>query len=136
MNKAAALFVAFLIFFNSTLLAQPADLKVYDSPISDKTVSFYELINEVVNLQRNTSIRNVKVRWNEETDRAYMDGRFLSKTEPPVWQVKHSIKFENCEFDSDYWLVLRNIQFMDYLAFFHCTGIKIIWNGCRFDDNM
>jgi hypothetical protein len=115
--------------------AQINNLKVYDSPLCNRTVSFYELINELVTTQKNINIHNVKVRWNEETDRAYMDNRFLSKTEPPMLKVKHSIKLESCDFDSDYWLLLRNIQF-GYLGFFHCTGVKIRMTGCVWEDNL
>jgi hypothetical protein len=127
-----------LIFFTlsyGSVSSQSNNLKVYDSPLCNRTVSFYELINELVSTTKNISISNVKVRWNEETDRAYMDSRFLSKTEPPILRVRHSIKLESCDFDSDYWLLLRNIQF-DYLGLFHCSGVKINMTGCIWEDNL
>jgi hypothetical protein len=128
-------FLICLTLICHSVSAKINNLKVYDSPLCNRTVSFYELINEIVTTQKNISIHNVKVRWNEETDRAYMDNRWKSKTEPPMLKVEHSIKLESCDFDSDYWLLLRNMQF-GYLGFFHCTGVKIKMNGCVWEDNL
>lgn len=122
------------LFFCSLSQAEDGPILSFESELNDKTVSFKELIEEIRTTDKNINIRNVKVRWNEATDRAYMDGRFLSKSEPEVWRIRYWIKFENCEFDPDFWLLLRNIQFDFFLSFFHCSNIKIIMDGCVFQE--
>lgn len=124
------------IFFLSPLTSR-ADEQSYwntfESQINGRTVSFKELITEIITTDKNINIRNVKVRWNEATDREFMDGRFLSKETPEEWLVPYWIKFENCDFDPDYWLLLRNIRFGDHLSFFHCTNIKLLLSECSFE---
>lgn len=101
-----------------------------DSPIDNQTVTFTQFINEMAKCQTYTTFENVKIRYKMPDDKEGMDKRF-NGGEPELF-IKASIRLLNCDFDLDYWLVLRNITFMDYLAIFNSTPIKAIFKECTF----
>jgi hypothetical protein len=63
-------------------------------------------------------------------DKEGMDKRF-NGGEPELF-INQSIRLINCDFDVDYWLVLRNVTFNDYFAMANCTPLKIIFKECTF----
>ncbi len=101
-----------------------------DSPIDNQTVTFTKFINEMAKCEKYTTFENVKIRYKMPDDKEGMDKRF-NGGEPELY-IKSSIRLLNCDFDLDYWLVLRNITFMDYFAIFNSTPIKAIFKDCTF----
>jgi len=101
-----------------------------DSDIDGKTVSFTQFINEMAKCSRYTTFENVKIRYMMPEDKTGMDGRFNGGA--GELYINSSIRLVNCEFDGDYWLVLRNITFMDYFAITNSTPIKAIFKECTF----
>lgn len=101
-----------------------------DSNIDGKTVSFTQFINEMVKAEKSTTFENVKIRYDISVDKAGMDNRFDNGG--PELIVKQRMRWLNCDFDLDYWLVMRNVTFMDYLAVFECKPIKAIFKNCTF----
>ena len=63
-------------------------------------------------------------------DKEGMDKRFNGGQ--PELYISQSIRLLNCDFDVDYWLVLRNITFNDYFAVANSTPIKAIFKECTF----
>lgn len=110
------------IYFSGGLFA--------DSPIDNQTVTFTAFINEMAKCEMYTTFENVKIRYKMPEDKEGMDKRF-NGGEPEIF-IKQSIRLLNCDFDVDYWLVLRNITFMDYLAIANSTPIKAIFKDCTF----
>ncbi len=107
-----------------------ANISLADSRIDGKTVSFTQFINEMAACERYTTFENVKIRYDKNVDKAGMDKRF-SGGEPELY-IKSSIRILNCDFDLDYWLVLRNITFIDYFALFNSSPVKAIFKECTF----
>jgi hypothetical protein len=103
---------------------------IADSNIDGKTVSFTEFIDEMVKADKNTTFENVKVRYVMNIDKQGMDHRF-DNGGPEIY-VKQRIRWLNCDFDLDYWLVMRGVTFEDYLAVFECKPIKAIFKNCTF----
>ncbi len=101
-----------------------------DSDIDGKTVTFTQFINEMANCTKYTTFENVKIRYLMPDDKVGMDKRF-SGGEGELY-IKASIRLLNCDFDVDYWLVLRNITFMDYFAIANSSPIKAIFKECTF----
>jgi hypothetical protein len=101
-----------------------------DSPIDNQTVTFTKFIEEMAKCQKHTTFENVKIRYVFNDDKFGMDKRFNEGA--PELFIKSSIRLLNCDFDLDYWLVLRNITFLDYFAVFNCTPIKAIFKDCTF----
>ncbi|MGH2574187.1 MAG: hypothetical protein ACRDFC_00650, partial [Ignavibacteria bacterium] len=112
----------FLIFF--------LNLNTRASNIDGQTVTFTKFIEEMVNAKEKTTFENVKIRYVFEIDKYGMDKRFNEGG--PELIVKSDIRLLNCDFDLDYWLVARNITFLEYFAVFNCTPIKAIFTGCTF----
>jgi len=101
-----------------------------DSPIDNQTVTFTKFIEEISRCEKYTTFENVKIRYVFNHDKYGMDKRFNEGA--PELYIKSSIRLLNCDFDLDYWLVLRNITFQDYFAVFNCTPIKAIFKDCTF----
>ncbi|MEO8514283.1 MAG: hypothetical protein ABI543_12025 [Ignavibacteria bacterium] len=101
-----------------------------DSPIDGKTVTFTQFINEMAKCTKYTTFENVKIRYQMPEDKEGMDKRFNSGS--PELFINASIRLLNCDFDVDYWLVLRNITFNDYIAVANSTPIKAIFKECTF----
>ncbi len=101
-----------------------------DSDIDGQTVSFTKLMNAMVSATRNTTFENVKVRYDMAIDKQGMDKRFAEAKDELV--VSQRIRLLNCDFDMDYWLVLRKMTFNDYVSIFNCSHIKAILVGCDF----
>ncbi len=101
-----------------------------DSDIDGKTVSFTQFINEMAKCSRYTTFENVKIRYMLPEDKTGMDGRFNGGA--GELYISSSIRLVNCDFDVDYWLVLRNITFMDYFAVANSSPIKAIFKECTF----
>ena len=101
-----------------------------DSRIDGLTVSFTKFIDEMAACNKYTTFENVKIRYDLKIDKTGMDGRFNGGF--PELFVKSSIRLLNCDFDLDYWLVLRNITFEDYFAIFNSAPIKAIFKQCTF----
>lgn len=101
-----------------------------DSRIDGQTVSFTKFIDEMAACDKHTTFENVKIRYDMKIDKTGMDGRFNGGF--PELYIKSSIRLLNCDFDLDYWLVLRDITFEDYFAIFNCTAIKAIFKQCTF----
>lgn len=101
-----------------------------DSDIDGKTVSFTQFINEMAKCSRYTTFENVKIRYMLPEDKTGMDGRFNGGA--GELYISSSIRLVNCDFDLDYWLVLRNITFMDYFAVANSSPIKAIFKECTF----
>lgn len=120
MKKLSAIFS--LLFLNLIILA--------DSPIDNQTVTFTQFINEMAKCEKYTTFENVKIRYKMPDDKEGMDKRF-SGSEPELF-VKASIRLLNCDFDVDYWLVLRNITFLDYFAVANSYPVKAIFKQCTF----
>lgn len=78
-----------------------------------------------------TTFENVKIRYALPEDKQGMDGRYDNMNSPDL-VINSRIRWLNCEFDNDYWLVMRNIRFADYLAVFNCSNIKAKFNQCTF----
>lgn len=121
MNK--YIFILLLILF-------PVKGIFADSKIDGKTVSFTEFVDEMVKADKSTTFENVKVRYNFAIDKVGMDKRF-DNGGPEIY-VKQRIRWLNCDFDLDFWLVMRNVTFEDYLAVFECKPIKAIFKNCTF----
>ncbi len=113
------------------VFAQYAGAQQMKSSIDGQTVSFTEFIQEIEKLEGSGIISNAKIKFNQETDRKGMD-KWWSAGKHPI-KVKASIGIYNCEFDEEYWFVLRDVHFMGYLSFINCTGLKILMRNCRFD---
>lgn len=77
-----------------------------------------------------TTFENVKIRYQMPEDKEGMDKRFNGGS--PELFINASIRLLNCDFDVDYWLVLRNITFNDYFAVANCFPIKAIFKECTF----
>lgn len=101
-----------------------------DSRIDGQTVSFTKFINEMAACENYTTFENVKIRYVFDEDKHGMDKRFNEGA--PELYIKSSIRLLNCDFDLDYWLVLRNITFGDYFAIFNSSPIKAIFRDCTF----
>lgn len=101
-----------------------------DSDVDGKTVSFTQFINEMAKCSRYTTFENVKIRYVMPEDKTGMDGRFNGGA--GELYISSSIRLVNCDFDVDYWLVLRNITFMDYFAVANSSPIKAIFKECTF----
>lgn len=80
--------------------------------------------------EKYTTFENVKIRYVMPEDKLGMDKRF-NWGESELF-IKAGIRLLNCDFDLDYWLVLRDITFMDYFAVFNCRPIKAIFKDCTF----
>lgn len=101
-----------------------------DSRIDGKTVSFTSFIDEMASCEKHTTFENVKIRYDVNIDKPGMDKRF-NESAPELF-IKSDIRLLNCDFDLDYWLVLRNITFEDYFAIFNSSPIKAIFKQCTF----
>ena len=101
-----------------------------DSRIDGQSVSFTKFIDEMAACEKYTTFENVKIRYDMNVDKTGMDKRF-GGGEPELY-IKSSIRLLNCDFDLDYWLVLRNITFQDYFAIFNSSPIKAIFKQCTF----
>ena len=101
-----------------------------DSRIDGQTVSFTKFIDEMALCEKYTTFENVKIRYDMKIDKTGMDGRFNGGF--PELYIKASIRLLNCDFDLDYWMVLRNITFEDYFAIFNCFPVKAIFKECTF----
>lgn len=105
-----------------------------DSDIDGKTVSFTQFINEMAKCTRYTTFENVKIRYVMPEDKTGMDGRFNGGA--GELYISSSIRLVNCDFDVDYWLVLRNVTFMDYFAIANSSPIKAIFKECTFNKTL
>ncbi len=101
-----------------------------DSPIDGQTVTFTKFIDEMAACSRYTTFENVKIRYKMPEDKEGMDKRFGGGSSELF--ISANIRLLNCEFDADYWLVLRNITFMDYFAITNSSPIKAIFKECTF----
>ena len=101
-----------------------------DSPIDNSTVTFTQFINEMAACTKYTTFENVKIRYKMPDDKEGMDKRF-NGGEPELY-INQSIRLVNCDFDVDYWLVLRNITFNDYFAIANSSPLKVIFKECTF----
>jgi len=101
-----------------------------DSGIDEQTVSFTKFIDEMAKCEKHTTFENVKIRYVFNDDKFGMDKRF-NEGAPEIY-IKASVRLLNCDFDLDYWLVLRNITFQDYFAIFNSAPIKAIFKDCTF----
>lgn len=101
-----------------------------DSPIDGKTVSFTKFIDEMAACEKYTTFENVKIRYVFADDKFGMDKRFNGGS--PELFIRTGIRLLNCDFDLDYWLVLRNITFQDYFAIFNSEPVKAIFKECTF----
>ncbi len=101
-----------------------------DSGIDGQTVSFTRFLNEMAACTQYTTFENVKIRYILDEDKAGMDKRFNEGA--PELYINAGIRLLNCDFDLDYWLVLRDITFNDYFAVFNSTPIKAIFKDCTF----
>lgn len=105
-----------------------------DSDIDGKTVSFTQFINEMAKCSRYTTFENVKIRYVLPEDKTGMDGRFNGGA--GELYISSSIRLVNCDFDVDYWLVLRNVTFMDYFAVANSFPLKAIFKECTFEKTL
>jgi hypothetical protein len=112
------------------LFVLSVNLVFADSKIDGQTVSFTQFIDEMAKADRYTTFEKVKVRYDMSVDKAGMDNRFDNGG--PELIVNQRMRWLNCDFDLDYWLVMRNVTFMDYLAVFECKPIKAIFKNCTF----
>ncbi len=101
-----------------------------DSDIDGKTVTFTQFIYEMAKCTKYTTFENVKIRYQMPEDKEGMDKRFNGGS--PELYINASIRLINCDFDVDYWLVLRNITFNDYFAVANCFPVKAIFKECTF----
>jgi hypothetical protein len=101
-----------------------------DSEVDSKTISFTQFINEMAKCTKYTTFENVKIRYRMPEDKEGMDKRFGGGAEELY--INASIRLLNCDFDVDYWLVLRNITFMDYFAIANSFPVKAIFKECTF----
>lgn len=101
-----------------------------DSPIDGQTVTFTKFISEMAACTKYTTFENVKIRYKMPEDKDGMDKRFGGGSLELF--ITASVRLLNCEFDADYWLVLRNITFMDYFAITNSSPIKAIFKDCTF----
>lgn len=101
-----------------------------DSNIDGQTVTFTQFINEMAACTKYTTFENVKIRYKMPDDKEGMDKRF-GGGEPELF-INASIRLINCDFDVDYWLVLRNVTFNDYFAVANSSPLKIIFKHCTF----
>ncbi len=101
-----------------------------DSNIDGQTVTFTQFINEMAACTKYTTFENVKIRYKMPDDKEGMDKRF-GGGEPELF-ISSSIRLVNCDFDVDYWLVLRNVIFNDYFAVANSSPLKIIFKHCTF----
>lgn len=101
-----------------------------DSSIDNSTVTFTQFINEMAKCTKYTTFENVKIRYKMPDDKEGMDKRFNGGQ--GELYINQSIRLVNCDFDVDYWLVLRNVTFNDYFAIANCTPLKIIFKECTF----
>lgn len=101
-----------------------------DSDIDGKTVTFTQFIYEMAKCTKYTTFENVKIRYKMPEDKEGMDKRFNGGS--PELYINQSIRLLNCDFDVDYWLVLRNITFNDYFAVANCFPVKAIFKECTF----
>lgn len=101
-----------------------------DSNIDGQTVTFTQFINEMAACTKYTTFENVKIRYKMPDDKEGMDKRF-GGGEPELF-ISSSIRLVNCDFDVDYWLVLRNVTFNDYFAVANSSPLKIIFKHCTF----
>ena len=112
----------------------------FASSVDGKTITFNQLI-EVMQKDApepmeccpekllDINIRNVKVKFNRETD-GWLDKRYKSGGEPI--HIKYNINFVDCEFPDLYWYLLGNIEFHGYLRFNNSTKLKAKFKHCTF----
>ncbi len=131
MMKYLSLLIINILFLSSCMKTHTL---YADSDIDGQTVTFTKLIDEMVNAHPNTTFENVKVRYVFSVDKPGMDKRFNEGGTELV--VKNRIRLLNCDFDEDYWLVLRNMTFMDYCSIFNCHHVKALINHCTFMKTM
>jgi hypothetical protein len=101
-----------------------------DSGIDGQTVSFTRFLNEMASCTKYTTFENVKIRYVMDEDKSGMDKRFNEGADELY--INASIRLLNCDFDLDYWLVLRDVTFNDYFALFNSSPIKAIFKDCTF----
>jgi hypothetical protein len=119
--------------FPCLLWAQFNGVRQVKSSIDGQTLSFTEFIEALENLEEGTStiISNVKIKFNLEIDKKGMD-KWWSEGKHPI-TIKAHIGLQNCEFDDEYWLVIRDIHFKGYISFINCSNMKFLMKNCKFD---
>jgi len=120
--KISLIILIFLLFSSSAFC---------DSAIDGKTVTFTEFIDAMVKADKYTTFENVKVRYIYDIDKPGMDYRFDNGG--PELIIKSRIRWLNVDFDQDYWFVMRNVTFKDYIAIFGCKPVKAIFTHCNFE---
>jgi hypothetical protein len=126
-------FMLSLFSLASLLNAQQLALgKIHESDINGKSVNFKTVIETMLNAKHNLYIRDVTIRWEDEIDRPFVDGRFFLSSNPEQQVVKHMVEFINCDFDPLYWVLLRNVKFESYLSIIDSKNAKFIFKDVEF----
>jgi len=107
--------------------AQP--LEVYWER-NGQTVCFSDVLEAMRDAKTNLRFMDLTVKFDPIRDKAVMDKRWLEGGE--AWHVHHHMAFNDCDFDHDYWFVVRNLHFDSYLSFFNCTNVKLKAQSCSF----
>lgn len=123
------------------LAATQAQTKIINiaSPINGKTVNFTEFLdalekaNELVpkdGKKYDYIIKDVKVRFEQEIDKAGMDKRFFNNG--PEIIIKPDLRISNIDWDSQFWFVPRNITFAGNVYITETQRMKAVFTECRF----
>jgi hypothetical protein len=105
-----------------------------ESALNGRTVSFTELLDAMANVQQPTFFRNITVTFNVEQDKKGMDHRWAFGG-PPV-HIKSHIFFYDCEFDKEFWMVVRDLHFHGLVSFYNCKNLKAVFRDCVFYNTM
>lgn len=124
--------ILFVLFLSGLLSSNAQGLK--PSRIDGKSVSFTELIEEMQRCTELTQFNDLTISFNYEKDKAGMDNWWVNGNHPIV--IKQGIFLNNCTFDEEYWLVLRDITFLETFSFVQCRNLKIIFKNCDFHKSL
>lgn len=117
----------FFLLLNTLVSAQQNPIP---SSIDNETVTFTRLIEEMEKAQKWTIIKETKIRFQHAIDKDGMD-KWWSEGNHPI-KINANIGLYNCDFDEEFWLVLRDITFDGYVSFINCKNLKIIFQNCHF----
>jgi len=111
------------------------------SELDGKTITFSQLFEALTNhppemAATHSSIKNainfkdITIRFDRKTDN-YLDERFSKGGKEII--VPYVINFYDCHFDVEFWWLMRNIRFKEYVSFFNCEKVKAIFQDCVFE---
>ena len=130
-----SLCLLFMLFLSWSLSAQdPVDpaSEARPSAIDGKTITFTEFIEYLETESGSVILTDVKIKYKLDPDKTRGMDQWWEHGGHPVKIKARYVGLHNCEFDDEYWLVLRDIDFQGYLAIVNCKNLKVVVRDSRF----